>query len=234
MFIPHLYRPDSMCVHTLSQEVVTVFTSMQQNCTMPPQIIPCYGRLIAWWLLQVLLTGIHHLRRKWLRFIELKHTASMWSSAKQPSTMPKLSAACGLLPSSEWATSLTVSSLNSSHACYCVTCVCVCVCMSSCVCMHSYVRVCVHVCIHMCVCVCMCLAVCVYVCVVCACVRIHLCLYLGRVHAYVQFCIICDSIKVHRCVVTMKGKLVSFKHSINFSRVQDVSIHRSSSAVIQK
>ena len=33
--------------------------------------------------------------------------------------------------------------------------------------------------------------------------------------------------EVHCCVVTMKGKLVSFEHSINFSRVQDVSIRRS-------
>ena len=34
-------------------------------------------------------------------------------------------------------------------------------------------------------------------------------------------------------MVTMKGKIVSFEHSINFTRVQDVSICRSSSAVIQ-
>ena len=36
-----------------------------------------------------------------------------------------------------------------------------------------------------------------------------------------------DIVEVHCCVVTMKGKLVSFKHSINFSRVQDVLIRRS-------
>ena len=30
----------------------------------------------------------------------------------------------------------------------------------------------------------------------------------------------------------MKGKLMSFEHSINFNRVQDFSIRRSSSAVI--
>ena len=40
-------------------------------------------------------------------------------------------------------------------------------------------------------------------------------------------------IEVHCCVITMKGKLVSFEHSINFSRVQGISIRRSSSAVIQ-
>ena len=34
-------------------------------------------------------------------------------------------------------------------------------------------------------------------------------------------------IEVHCCVVTMKGKLVSFEHSINFSRVQDALIRRS-------
>ena len=31
----------------------------------------------------------------------------------------------------------------------------------------------------------------------------------------------------------MKGKLVSLEHTINFNRVQDVWIHRSSSAVMQ-
>ena len=31
----------------------------------------------------------------------------------------------------------------------------------------------------------------------------------------------------------MKGKLVSFEHTINFNRVQGISIHRSSLAVIQ-
>ena len=36
-----------------------------------------------------------------------------------------------------------------------------------------------------------------------------------------------DIVEVHCCVVTMKGKLVSFKHSINFSRVQDILICRS-------
>ena len=35
------------------------------------------------------------------------------------------------------------------------------------------------------------------------------------------------------CGRNERGKLVSFKHSINFTRVQDVSICRSSSAVIQ-
>ena len=39
---------------------------------------------------------------------------------------------------------------------------------------------------------------------------------------------LCDVVEVHCCVVTMKGKLVSFGHSINFNRVQDVSIRRSS------
>ena len=33
--------------------------------------------------------------------------------------------------------------------------------------------------------------------------------------------------------ITWSGKLVSFEHSINFTRVQDVSIHRSASALIQ-
>ena len=42
-----------------------------------------------------------------------------------------------------------------------------------------------------------------------------------------------DIIEVHYCVVTMKGKLVSIEHSINFTRVQDVSIRRSSSVIIQ-
>ena len=41
-------------------------------------------------------------------------------------------------------------------------------------------------------------------------------------------------IEVHFCVVMMKtGYLVSFEHSINFDRLQDVLIRRSS-AVIQK
>ena len=42
-----------------------------------------------------------------------------------------------------------------------------------------------------------------------------------------------DIIEVHWFVVTMKGKLVSIEHSINFTRIQDVLIRRSSSAVIQ-
>ena len=38
---------------------------------------------------------------------------------------------------------------------------------------------------------------------------------------------------VHTYTHTKKAKLVSFEHSTSFSRVQDVSICRSSSAVIQ-
>ena len=43
-----------------------------------------------------------------------------------------------------------------------------------------------------------------------------------------------DIVKVHCCVVIMKGKLLSFEHSINFNRAQDISIRRSSSAVTEK
>ena len=43
-----------------------------------------------------------------------------------------------------------------------------------------------------------------------------------------------DTVEVHYCMVKMQWKFVSFKHSINFDRVQNVSIRRSSSAVIYK
>ena len=35
-----------------------------------------------------------------------------------------------------------------------------------------------------------------------------------------------DIVEVHCCVVMMKGMLVSFEHSINFSSVQDILICR--------
>ena len=39
------------------------------------------------------------------------------------------------------------------------------------------------------------------------------------------------TVEVRCCVVTTKGNLVSLEHSINFNRVQDVLIRRSSSVV---
>ena len=42
-----------------------------------------------------------------------------------------------------------------------------------------------------------------------------------------------DSVEVHYCVFTMQGKLMSFERSTDFSGIQDVSIRRSSSVVIQ-
>ena len=41
-----------------------------------------------------------------------------------------------------------------------------------------------------------------------------------------------DAVEVHCCVVMMQGKFVSFKHSINFKRVQGDLIYGSSSAIL--
>ena len=42
-----------------------------------------------------------------------------------------------------------------------------------------------------------------------------------------------DTVEVHYCVFTMQGKLMSFERSTDFSGIQDLSIRRSSSVVIQ-
>ena len=42
-----------------------------------------------------------------------------------------------------------------------------------------------------------------------------------------------DTVEVYYCVFTMQGKLMSFERSTDFSGIQDVSIRRSSSVVIQ-
>ena len=72
-------------------------------------------------------------------------------------------------------------------------------------------------------------------------IRAHTCYHVGvatflnpftYVRTYVCVCV-CDNVEVHYCVATMQWKFMSFKRSINFNRIQNVSIRGSSSAAIQ-
>ena len=134
MFIPHLYRPDSMCVHTLSQNCnylhihATELHYASSNYTLlwttdylvafagpPDRNTPSEEKMV-----EVYQTEAHRLN------VVFSETAFNYAKA----------VSCLRLITIVRVSYKLVSSLNSSHARYCVTCVCV----YELVCVYVYIK----------------------------------------------------------------------------------------------